>query len=298
MQRALSRILLHVAVSLGCAVVGSLIGSTTGLDGTITFFLPVAVLAAASGFAVRRLRPDLTAFVPWILLPTSVVFVAAVVTEGLYDWPEGIELQFIGTGYCGEYSCMGQMYATAPLIASIAYALAACAGGPVTWMDNVREGIVIGAALLAASWLALSVATQRPPVMLHLSPYRGDSLDIPADAWCRTSAAAEYVALSPPARLARATAFYDSTMAPQLRRNYFDADSYRRTFLTASLESPVVAPLVSGLSFAHREIAVHGYPRREIPRLTRDAAAIAMVGAIAVLGAWWLLRRRRVALER
>lgn len=199
------------------------------------------------------------------------------------EWPDGLEMRYIGMDFCGDLICMGQTYATSPLIAAMAYALALCGGRPV----------VIGAALFGVSWLGLSAATQRPSAIAHLSPYWTDGQPAPPDVWCRTSAAPEYIALPRVEKLARATAFYDSTLAPLLRRSYFDADGYRQTFLTASVESPIQLAGLPPWDFAYREINAHGYPRRAIGRLTRDAAGIALAGTAAILAALSLRRRRR-----
>ncbi len=266
-------------------MVGSLAGLVAGLDGSIAFFLPVAALAAAAGIVVRRHRPHDASIAPWFILLAFATFVIAVVADGgdISEWPDGLEMRYIGMDFCGNLICMGQTYATSPLIAAMAYALAQCGGTPV----------VVGTVLFAVSWLGLSAATQRPSAIAHLSPYWGDGEPAPPEVWCRTSAAPEYIALPPPAKLARATAFYDSTLSPLLRRSYFDAGGYRQTFLTASVESPIQLAGLPPWDFTYREISAHGYPRRAIGRLTRDAAGIALVGTVAVLSALWLRGVRR-----
>jgi hypothetical protein len=296
-RQALSSAYLHLGVILGVTVVGFVFGDLTGLSGSIAYFLPIVLLAAAAGITVRRYLPGFAPFAAWIMLPTLVIFIWAIGDVDISAWRDGLEMRFIGLdGFCGDLICGGQVYATAPLIASIAYALALSVGRPVaTWQDVVRDATVVGAALFAVSWLGMSLATQSPSVILHLSCGRGHGILAPADAWCRTSAAPEYLALSLPAKLSRATGFYDSTMAPQLKRAYFEADDYRRSFLTASLESEIDRTGSPPSDFAYRRFYDHGYPRREIRRLTRDAGMIALAGAVVILVARWVYRRRRIA---
>jgi hypothetical protein len=60
----------------------------------------------------------------------------------LADIPNGLMhfmRTFVGTGYCGDLSCVGQWVVTTPLVGGVAYALAVRARRRSTEMDGARH---------------------------------------------------------------------------------------------------------------------------------------------------------------
>lgn len=120
--------LLHLGAAAAATVAGAAIGVVLGLTGHVALFAPVAVAAGLTGMlTARRLNAANAAFV-W--MPATVWFVGWAVAS----FPLGLNhfmRVFVGTGYCGDFSCTGQFLVTSPMVGSVAYFVGVRAGGVI-----------------------------------------------------------------------------------------------------------------------------------------------------------------------
>ena len=113
---------LHVIAATLSAMAGVAVALALGLAGQVVFFVPVFIVAALTGAFVRGRLP--VPGIDWLWLPAAIWFAGWAVASV----PEGIEhfkRVFIGTGYCGDFSCAGQWFVTSPLVGSLSYVMAA-----------------------------------------------------------------------------------------------------------------------------------------------------------------------------
>lgn len=112
---------LHVIAAIVSTMAGVAVALALGLDGQVVLFIPVFIAAVLAGILVAgRLG---TGGITWVWLPAAIWFAGWAVASV----PEGIDhfmTVFIGTGYCGDFSCAGQWFVTSPLVGSVSYVMA------------------------------------------------------------------------------------------------------------------------------------------------------------------------------
>jgi len=103
-----------------------------GLEGQIALFAPVIAATSLTGWLMAN-GEHAERLAPWVCVPFAIWF-GGWALEGVFGW-RGLDhfMQvFVGTGYCGDFSCAGQWFVTAPLVGSVSYAIVvrACARTP------------------------------------------------------------------------------------------------------------------------------------------------------------------------
>src|SRR5678815_2173179 len=94
---------------------------------SVGLLLAIVAPAGFAGFlVVRSRRHAASAMLAW--LPAAVWFAILFFLAGSSDHRFFWNL-FVGDGFCGDLACVPQFYATAPLLACIAYSLAAVIQG-------------------------------------------------------------------------------------------------------------------------------------------------------------------------
>ena len=109
---------------LGIATVATALGLTAalslGLAGSIGLFAPVVVAAIVTGwFVAGRLNARAAR---WIWVPAALWSAGWALSSSSLGLDHFMRT-FIGTGYCGDFSCAGQWFVTSPMVGSIAYVL-------------------------------------------------------------------------------------------------------------------------------------------------------------------------------
>lgn len=123
-ERSESAFLFHLIAATAATVAGLAVALVAGFEGHLAFFLPVVILGGLGGAFAGQFRPD--SGVAWVVLPAGIWFAGwaggAIYSDGLGS---RFVTAFIGTGYCGDFSCTGQILVTAPLVGTVCYAVAA-----------------------------------------------------------------------------------------------------------------------------------------------------------------------------
>ena len=113
---------LHLIAAMLSTMAGVAVALALGMDGDVVLFVPVFIAAALAGAFVRGRLP--ASGIDWLWLPAAIWFAGWAVASV----PEGADhfkRVFIGTGYCGDFSCAGQWFVTSPLVGSLSYVMAA-----------------------------------------------------------------------------------------------------------------------------------------------------------------------------
>jgi hypothetical protein len=295
----------HLALTAAAAIVGSLTGLIAAWEGQIAFFFPAIALAGGAGaFSTRRWEAP-SGITIAVMLAASAAWLGVNVSRAdVYAWPVGFETWYTGSGYCGDFSCFEQIGVTLPFLVCLAYLMGSLvAAGPQAARQSwVGPGAVAYLAAFTATWFGLSWSTQGSQFERHVYPYSRSgwpAASATPDLWPFVAAGDEFVSQPPRVQHARAAEFYDSVMRELAHDNYFDPDPYRDTFIRGSLEAGL-RPYTGTLGQHNQYRDIFGYsiaarslPRREIPRLTRDAALLAVVPASLLLAGWWLASRKR-----
>lgn len=117
--------LLHLGAAAAATIVGAAIGVVLGLTGHVALFAPVAVAAGLTGMVTARWLNAANVAPVWV--PATIWFVCWTIVS-LSLGVNHFMAVFIGTGYCGDFSCAGQFFVTSPLVGSVAYLVAVRAG--------------------------------------------------------------------------------------------------------------------------------------------------------------------------
>jgi hypothetical protein len=266
------------------------------MEGRISLFLPSVLLGFVAGAmsARRGNQPSPTTMAA--MVAGSAVWLSLWVSQAnLYDWPNGFEASFTGTGFCGDFSCAGQVFVTTPFVVSLAYVTGALTVAQRPVGRALLAPLVLAyLAAFTATWLWLSSSTQGSLYERHIYPYsRGRPA--PPDLWPFQAASDEYRRLSPEVRRARAAAFHDSVLIELAVDNYFDPGPYRDTFISGSADAMLsITEDATGHPRQYRDlfgysIGARKMPHRDLPRLTRDAIVIALAPAALLFSGLWLL---------
>jgi hypothetical protein len=92
-----------------------------GLAGKVALFAPVIAAASLTGLVMASRLNAAKATLLW--MPATIWFVGWAVVS----FSEGLDhfmRVFVGTGYCGDFSCAGQFLVTSPLVGSVSYLVA------------------------------------------------------------------------------------------------------------------------------------------------------------------------------
>jgi hypothetical protein len=111
---------LHVIAVTLSAMAGVAVALALGLAGQVVLFVPVFIAAVLTGAFVRGRLP--VPGIDWLWLPAAIWFAGWAVE----NVPEGIDhfkRVFIGTGYCGDFSCAGQWFVTSPFVGTLSYVM-------------------------------------------------------------------------------------------------------------------------------------------------------------------------------
>jgi hypothetical protein len=251
----------------------------------------------AAGALANHLWGPLSRTAAWGLVAATGTWLIGWVSQAdWYAWPRGLETSFTGSGYCGDFSCMGQMGVTAPVLVSVAYVVTGLlAAKPPALRSWQSVALVTSLVAFPVTWFYLSGTTLNSRFEQHIYPRSAPGRPAPLSLWAFEAASPKFVALPTTEQRARAAAFYDETLSGVASANYFDAAGYRDAFILASSDAR--------LSFTtprYREIFSYGIntdtlPRRDIPRLTRHAFLFALLPTMVVTWGWTLTRKPRRA---
>lgn len=113
--------LLHLLAAMVSTAIGVVAALALGLAGEAALFAPVAVAAGLTGLILASRLDALKASFVWI--PAAIWFIGWAVVSV----PQGLDhfmRVFVGTGFCGDFSCAGQVFVTSPLVGSLSYLVA------------------------------------------------------------------------------------------------------------------------------------------------------------------------------
>jgi hypothetical protein len=114
--------LLHLAAVTAATAGGVVIALVAGVAGQPALFVPVVVTAGlTSALLSSRLNADAAV---WTIVPALLWFAGWAISSVSYGL-DHFNRVFIGTGYCGDFSCAGQAFVTGPLVGTVAYAIVA-----------------------------------------------------------------------------------------------------------------------------------------------------------------------------
>jgi hypothetical protein len=285
--------IVHLLIAVGAGGLAGLVGLTAGLEGQVLFFGPVVVLAGFAAVLAGRWEATLSRPRPLLLLALPLAwFLAFVAWEDWYGWPVGLEASYTGADYCGDFTCAGQLVVTMPFVAALAYAAIFSIPASARARPDGNQLVVFFGVIFTLVWFGLSASTQRPPVLAHLSPHYARGGMPHATDWCILVARDEFRGRGLYDQQQAAGAFFDTAFANEVRRSYFDPGDFRQTFIRASTQGQLNSYVDSSdRRWSYRNLVWSsrrddGRLRRDIPRLTRDAAIVALLLSFAGFVAW------------
>ena len=113
----------HSVAAVAISLFGAIAAGLLGMLGNVSLLIAVAVVAMLGGTFVAKHVDGSKA--KWSWIPGTLWFAGWVIPTLLDSGEPHFERTFIGNGYCGDFSCMGQVFVTAPFIGSVVYAWAA-----------------------------------------------------------------------------------------------------------------------------------------------------------------------------
>ncbi len=119
----LGRFVLHAVIGGATSLATAVAAVALGMDGNPALLALVAVVAMLAGAFVGR-RAD-SSKATWSWIPAALWFAAWVIPTLLDSGEPHFGQTFIGNGYCGDFSCAGQVLVTAPFLGSVVYVWAA-----------------------------------------------------------------------------------------------------------------------------------------------------------------------------
>lgn len=118
-MRVSAEFLLHLGASAAWTAAGVFVALLFGWDGHRVLFIPVILTTSIGGWLMRgRSNPSVAL---WICVPPAIWFAGWAIVDLTKHGLEHFNRVFLGAGYCGDFSCAGQLFVTSPLVGTVTY---------------------------------------------------------------------------------------------------------------------------------------------------------------------------------